>query len=506
MRTSHREIKRRINNETANITDKELFSSSAFSAYLTDMAETVSGRYNRKMRVSCFWDTSESAFIANTDNKVIRINTGNFITQSFPTRVLKADSIIGLAAHELGHILYTSFELNNLCINKMKSGLLYPKELEIENTFDMTNAEEYKNMLSGSDKLCQNALITIFHSIVNILEDKYIEEKMSTRYSGRFAKGIMLNNIRYSEIIPSVSDQIKGKAYNFSILANMFIQYCKNGDINNRDDYDGEIMEIFLDCVPEIDNAVQDEDMRERFNCANIIMVKAWKYVKEILENVKEEEENGGYAEKTLENDLNEQIASYIGIPDADYSPIDEKKADRTHERIKLKKTENFSSDGSGNVSINNDYEGSETSKERKIDCILTEIAEEKVSLQTEMELTEELQKEADRIDYGNAHKDIDIVINRLSYIPEKYVEDYNAFAKPLLYLSKQLQKQTARFLNDKHFYGKISGLLMGRRIEPRLLNNKEGRIFSKKVRRKKELIWRLLCLSMKAEVCMAKE
>ena len=97
-------------------------------------------------------------------------------------------------------------------------------------------------------------------------------------------------------------------------------------------------------------------------------------------------------------------------------------------------------------------------------------------------------------------------MINRLSYIPEKYVEDYNAFAKPLLYLSKQLQKQTARFLNDKHFYGKISGLLMGRRIEPRLLNNKEGRIFSKKVRRKKELIWRLLCLSMKAEVCMAKE
>lgn len=44
MRTSHKEMRRKINAEVSKITDEELFSSAAFAAYLTDIAEAEIGR------------------------------------------------------------------------------------------------------------------------------------------------------------------------------------------------------------------------------------------------------------------------------------------------------------------------------------------------------------------------------------------------------------------------------------------------------------------------------
>ena len=91
MRTSHKEMRRKINAEVSKITDEELFSSAAFAAYLTDIAEAVTKRYKRRLRVETIYDTSENAMIACTNNRNILINTGNYISQSMPYRKLKAD-------------------------------------------------------------------------------------------------------------------------------------------------------------------------------------------------------------------------------------------------------------------------------------------------------------------------------------------------------------------------------------------------------------------------------
>ena len=79
MRTSHKEMRRKINAEVSKITDEELFSSAAFAAYLTDIAEAVTKRYKRRLRVETIYDTSENAMIACTNNRNILINTGNYI-------------------------------------------------------------------------------------------------------------------------------------------------------------------------------------------------------------------------------------------------------------------------------------------------------------------------------------------------------------------------------------------------------------------------------------------
>ncbi len=89
MRTSHITTRRRL-------TDEQLFASPQFAAYLTDIAEGTIGRYRRKSSVKTYWDALPHADIAHTDNRTITVNTGNYLTRSFPTRPLRADSLLGI--------------------------------------------------------------------------------------------------------------------------------------------------------------------------------------------------------------------------------------------------------------------------------------------------------------------------------------------------------------------------------------------------------------------------
>ena len=117
MRTSHLALRRRIENEKLKLTDEELFAGGAFSGYLSDMAEAATSRYKRHTAVYCFWDESPEAQAAYTDNRKICINAANSITRSFPTRKLRADSLVGMAGHEVGHILYTDFQMRELYVH-----------------------------------------------------------------------------------------------------------------------------------------------------------------------------------------------------------------------------------------------------------------------------------------------------------------------------------------------------------------------------------------------------
>ena len=93
MRTSHIAIRKKIADTKSKLTDEQIFASAQYAAYLTDIAEGTTRRYKRSSRVITYWDDSPHAGIANTDNRVIRLNVGNDLTRSFPTRKLKAMSL-----------------------------------------------------------------------------------------------------------------------------------------------------------------------------------------------------------------------------------------------------------------------------------------------------------------------------------------------------------------------------------------------------------------------------
>lgn len=507
MRTSHKQMRRRINAEASNITDEELFRSSAFAAYLTDIAEAVTQRYNRKLRVKTLYDTDENAMIASTNNRKILVNTGNYITQSMPSRRLKVDSIIGFLGHEIGHMLFTNFKVSEVYFTELEHGRLYPLRTDELQEDEQEAFRELKDFFSTGTKAQKTSVLRSAKFILNILEDAYIEAMVCDRYMGQFAMGIHLNNLRFIEKTPSISEQLQKGYYRFAVFCNILNQYCRSGDINNRDDYEGEVLDLFYELMPLVDDAIYDDDIKQRCAATNHILLHVWDYIREIAEKAAEEQQKNPADEDAILEGLAQQLSGQI--PNMTGTPIDssvpvsqsggvsqegfmserEQMMSELQEvledesgRLQLMKTEGFDEGTEGGITYNNGYEGVDYRLGGDdISRILASVAEQKVNDALFRELTEELQEEADKIRLGNAHKGIKIVINRMSEVDENYISRYYDVAPPLLAISKQIQKHLQRIFQDTNYTDKQTSLLMGRRIEPRHLMDKEGRFFSRK-------------------------
>lgn len=503
MRVSHKELKRRINEEQLKITDKELFSSRAFAGFLTDMAEAATKRYKRKIKVHVFYDESESAKTAYTDNEMIYINAGNSVTRSFPTKVLRSDSLIGMNAHEIGHILFTDFPMMKHYCQEMSQGRMYPSIPSFTDWKIEERAKEVQEFLENADKLTRQVMTTVSQFLFNVLEDGYIEARMCDAFPGKYATGIRLNNIRISEMAQSISEQLKKGAYRFSVLLNLLIQYHRSGDINNRDGYAGEILDMFYDILPVFEDALYDDDAKIRYEAVNQILIMAWDYVQEVLEQVKENQkkQNEAYAMEELQKKLSDELIGKTEDAKGNTAPVvtrdgfsfnkenEDKKRNELQEviseeteRIPLLETEDFETNGEGSISWDTEYSGSGyPNSGSDILRILSDLSETRVKGSLNDELWDHLYEQSKRLELGNAHKGVNFRIVRMPGVDNSLIKAYKMVAPPLLLYSKQLQKRWKHILKERANEGKQTGLLMGRRIESRMLMNQDGKIFSKR-------------------------
>ena len=497
MRTSHTAIRRRIADEKSRLTDEQLFASPQFAAYLTDIAEGTTSRYRRRSSVRTYWDALPHADIAHTDNRTITVNAGNFLTRSFPTRSLKADSLLGIVGHECGHILFSDFTMLETYHQALSGGRFYPQEPEDLSAKQAKSLREIGEFLEEKDEAVMNALSSIAHSLVNMMEDVYIEGRMCDAFPGGLKTGILLNNLRFSEEMDSVTEEIGRQHHEVFIVANLLIQYARTGDINNLGSYKGPYLDTVYECIPYIDDAAYDDDARVRFDAANKMLLLLWPYMESYIRQVREDIKN--HTSKA-ETELGEQLAGGAPLPGGSGKPVSGRKAkhdpgsdedERTqlqqvldHEdgRIALEKTDEIGEDGDGGTSRTSDYAGSGYVSQAAEDMerIMAQLAEDAAYASYEQELSEELQAESDRIRYGNAHKGVHVNINRMAYVDPSYMEAYQKVAPPLLLISKRLQKQVSQILKDYREGGKLDNLPMGKRINVRNAVRNDGRLFYK--------------------------
>ncbi len=498
MRTSHQTIRRMIQEETSKITDEQFFTSSQFSAYMTDIAEAAARRYRRRSKVQLFWDCSPNAEMAFTNNRTITVNAGNSVTRSFPTRSLRVDSLIGLVGHEIGHLLFTDFTMLQIYMQALASGSFYPEEPTGLTPLQNLSLEKLKSAFEDKDEGVIHAVSLVAHALVNTMEDLYIEARMMDAFPGSFRTGILLNNLRFAEDIPPISEQIAKGHHDVFIIANLLIQYAISGDINNTDNYKGKYLDALYECIPLLDEAAYDEDARLRYTAANKMLIILYPFMESLIEQAREDAAN--------KTDLAASAAaSQIAVPKAlpagkgkpapskgkwthDPAKTEEEKEaiqqalDYETGRIALEKTEELSEGDSGGTSYDQDFSGSGYVSQAAEDMqrILTQMAEEAAHARYEEELSEELQEEADRISYGNIHRGFHVHINRMGYVPEEYRSSYQRVFPALQPVSKRLQKQVAQLLIDAKAGGKLDGLPFGRRINPRSVVRNDGKIFYK--------------------------
>ena len=497
MRTSHTAIRRMIRNEKNKLTDEQVFASARYAAYLTDIAEGITKRYRRSSHVATFWDTSENAPLADTNNRVIHINCGNRLSMSFPTRSLKADSLLGIVGHECGHILFSDFTMLDTFHQAVQDGRFYPHEPEDLSALQQDSLEEILNAFSDNDKAVNQAVTSVCHTLVNIMEDVYIEAKMCSAFPGTIKAGILLNNLRFAEEITPIQQEIDQQHHGVFIILNLLIQYAKTGDILNLNNYKGPYLDALYQCVPYLDDAAYDDDSRIRYDAANHMLLILWPFMDSYIRQIREDQEN--HTSQAKES-MKKQLAAGLPLPQLTGRPVPnagklptapiadddrnhlERVLDYENGRMALQKTDDISDNGNGGISRNNDYAGAGyvSQAAEDMDRLMTRLAEDIVYPRFEEELTEELQKEADKIRYGNAHKGIHVNINRMSYVDPSYMAAYQRVSPQLLLISRQLQRQVSQLLRDYKSGGRLDNLPFGKRINARSAIHNDGRIFYK--------------------------
>ena len=367
MRTSHIAIRKKIAEEKNNLTDEQIFASPHYAAYLTDITEGITKRHKRSTKVCVFWDDAPDAETAYTDSRIISINAGNRLTQSFPTRSLKADSILGIAGHECGHILFSDFTMLQTYLNAVASGKFYPSIPTELSSIQQNSLTEILKEFTDANEAVILAVSNIAHTLANVMEDVYIEGRMCDAFPGSIKTGILLNNIRFAEEMDTVTEQIQNGHHEVFILTNLLIQYAKTGDLNNLDGYSGPYLNTVYDCIPYIDDASYDDDAKARFDAANQILLFLWLYMKSYIDKIQNDLKN---KTQTAAQDFAEQVSGGTPLPLENSRPVPQKnhaihhpsddEEEREHlrqvldyeeGRILLEKTDDIGEDGTGGIS-----------------------------------------------------------------------------------------------------------------------------------------------------------
>lgn len=522
MRASHLTVRKRIMDEKSKITDEEFFTSKEYRGYLADITEAATKRYRRPIHVTVYADPEDST-IAYTDYNGIGINACNHITWSMPSRKLRSMSIEGFNAHENSHNLFTDNRIAHAYFNSLEHGKFYPKKPTRLKGDQKLNAQGIIDaLMDDTDPIPKTVILRTAKALSNILEDGYVDARYSYEFPGNPARGIALNNVRFAETVPDIDTMIDKQFYPHNIVLNLLLEYVRAREVNNLTGYTGEYMDRFLAALPLVDACIYDEDGRARFDAVNRIMIDLWPLMQRCFDDLRDKQQNDassssgsgnpstpgtgedsdsddgmGSVQDALESQLPQIAPNFTmksgPVPFNGAFAPDEEQAQELLEqvskalseetaRITAHRTETIISNGDGSIVQDSEYEGAGYEfSATDIERVLEEIATGKVNESLEEELSEELQSEATSIQYGNAHRNINITVHRMSHVNQNLIDSYTAVAPQLLMLSKRLQRSVSAILRDKRQGGKQTGLYVGKHLDQHAFHRNDGRVFCNK-------------------------
>lgn len=580
-RTNHKIVKKLMNELKSKITDKQFFTSRALAGYFEDIAVAQTKRYsyNRRIHVSLSWDPKADE-VAYTDNYDICINCGFSLVTAIKGRRDRFEMVMGLFAHELGHVLFTDFLTTQSHSLALSKGRWYPYPPDLVSVKEKENEKAMWAYVKAEEVNMQMFLKAV-HSIRNILEDGYIEQRMLNQFPGTLGFGLEYSRKVRFEAIPTVTQLIEKESEGSHIyltICQMMLSYSLYGVIKYGDEPLSDIrIQTVFGLIDDIDQAVMESSSKNRLDMVNRIIVKLWDHIEDYFEETKElqkemmasgdivpledmigealeglsgvtagmksggkavSEDGSGEAlssaitagrakthedaenssdnsdgdantEEQAENDEKQTETSGSGSEDNEEcgSSEGESKAESSSEeidatggssisgsskqkvsadeggRIKKTNTSSVSQPVGGSLEHNEDYVRENYEKAASdIERILDNVCEKEACRQLERERTDELNEMAQNISYGDIHKGVSMRVNRISSVDYELYEEYNQAAAPLIAISKQLQRNIIKQLQDQRRGGKMTNLLMGRRLDVHALCRNDGKVFYKNV------------------------
>ena len=532
--------------EIEKLSFEDIFLSARYKADLQGLIQTACQRvgYRGTVVLHTFFD-EKSHDDACTDGTSIHLNLGSSLAKRLRNKpVLFHIFIVGLVAHELGHIFWTDFEDNERYMTALKNGQFYPfapKHANVRQFADALAEEENRVLLC---RLC--------HQVDNVMEDIYVNALQRQMLGGMYGQGINLGNQLIAEDAISVDEQKQKHYYDFFIVINCLLTQLKANAVyygRNEAEYKPRVQAVYRIARQHIFK----RSHMERCAGINLVMCELWDLVEVMLNDVQKQAQknqqsaqnqpaqgigfqqgqpsadpqgNQQLNEEQLKQAINEALKQLQGktaeakngttskiacsqqikdkktgekrktdiqeqSQDGQLSPsVSQMLNDPLEERgVNLSAGQAANIEGTGQITFNRDYVSSGAAQAvRTLTEVIGDLAEERALAVNNAAVNAVLQSNIDDIDWGPIHRNVDKEINRLSVIPPNFRTEYALLCRQIQPIVEKLVKTITRTLKEENLSGERKGRFYGKKLDTMRLYRTDLRVWKDMKAPKKEI------------------
>jgi len=461
-----RQIKELSNEKQKTITNEDIYTSKRFYDYLKNIVDTVTGSYAAPVKIQTVHEVGHD-MTACTDGKRISINTGNSLITHYDTMLSQFMCLMGMAFHEVAHVIYCNFKGENRAIETIASGRFFGEGPTASDDNEAKSLDELVEAMQEPDY--RPIFEKVYCELSNIIDDPHDEDKLCEKYGG-FIANCITHTKEALRASMSAYEDLCAESKPLEIMYSLCLQFARFGEIIAADinkAYRSEYMQKMMELSNALEVARYTDDIEEKFSQINRLVLVLWPYIKDVLESGRKQQQKNGDANQgtpnhgqgssqpdpnTINNVL-EQLSKASSNAPMTAIP----------KNTKNSKTANASAKAAAMAKKGGKAQGAEPKPEATagvsklspelghgvFNGLTKAIANEQAEDESAMILASKISAEIKTIDMNSTHKGRAVNVIQSLSTSEKEMIDYNNIMIDLRGISKRLQKQMNEALRD---------------------------------------------------------
>lgn len=468
--------------EIKNMSFEDVFLSSQYKYDIQQLSNTAVKRTGceRSPLVRVLNDINDDS-VAYTDGNKITINFGNPFGSRLRTNYpVYHIFVVGLLAHELGHIFYTDFDDSIKYMNEIGRGNIYPEKPVHK------NADAFEESLK--DEKNRKLIQAVAHTIDNILEDIYVNRMQSTNLGGLYARGIALGNKLVADEAPTVEKQKENENSDFTIIMNLFLSRIKSG-VAYYGKYESDYRDKVENLMSVAVGYIFGNNHQNRCRGSNVIMCELWDELSKMLEKAKNNSDDNNDNESS-DAEILERLKKILKQIEGQTQDTENSNTSKTAKSFGYGgslDTEKMPQTKGEAVSVNGgEFSDEELEAIRAIRKIQKNIASDRVEEKIEREIDEELNEIVPK-NLPDIHENVSYYVNRPDIQPSDK-NCYDVIATRYKDVVQSLVKVVKRIIKKKNLTGERRGIYCGKSLDTSNLYRPDLKIFKDRKQPKKEI------------------
>lgn len=468
--------------EIKNMSFEDVFLSSQYKYDIQQLSNTAVKRTGceRSPLVRVLNDINDDS-VAYTDGNKITINFGNPFGSRLRTNYpVYHIFVVGLLAHELGHIFYTDFDDSIKYMNEIGRGNIYPEKPVHK------NADAFEESLKDENN--RKLIQAVAHTIDNILEDIYVNRMQSTNLGGLYARGIALGNKLVADEAPTVEKQKENENSDFTIIMNLFLSRIKSG-VAYYGKYESDYRDKVENLMSVAVGYIFGNNHQNRCRGSNVIMCELWDELSEMLDQAKNNSDDNNDNESS-DAEILERLKKILKQIEGQTQDTENSNTSKTAKSFGYGgslDTEKMPQTKGEAVSVNGgEFSDEELEAIRAIRKIQKNIASDRVEEKIEREIDEELNEIVPK-NLPDIHENVSYYVNRPDIQPSDK-NCYDVIATRYKDVVQSLVKVVKRIIKAENLTCERRGRYYGKSLDTSKLYRPDLKIFKDRKQPKKEI------------------